>query len=59
MLGKIEGKRRRREQRMRWLDSITSLIYMDLSKLQKTAEDRGAWHTTVHELIKSWTQMSD
>ena len=47
MLGKIEGKRRRGQQRMRWLDSITSSIDTNLSKLQETVEDTGTWHVTV------------
>ena len=50
MLGKIEGKRRRGQQRMRWLDSITNSMDMNLRKLQKTVEDRGVWHATVHGL---------
>ena len=49
MLGKIEGKRRRGLQRMRWLDSIIDLMNMNLSKLQEIVEDRGAWRATVHE----------
>ena len=48
MLGKIEGKRRRRRQRMRWLDSITDSVDMNLSKLQETVEDRGAQCATIH-----------
>ena len=48
MLGKIEGKRRRERQRMRWFDSIIDSMNMNLSKLQKTVEDRGAWHAAVH-----------
>ena len=48
MLGKIEGKRRREQQRMRWLDSITDSLDMNLSKLGKTVEDRGAWCAVVH-----------
>ena len=56
-LGKIEGKRRRQE-RMRWLDSITSSMDMNLSKLQETVKDRGAWHTAVHGVAKSRAQLS-
>ena len=56
ILGKIEGKRRRGQQRMRWLDSITDSVDMNLSKLQEIVEDRGAWHATVqwcHKELKS------
>ena len=53
MLGKIEGKRRRWHQRLRWLDSITNSIDMSLSKLREIVEDWGAWHTAVHEVTKS------
>jgi len=55
MLGKIEDKRRRGPQRMRWLDSITDLMDMNLSKLQEIVEDRGAWHATVQGVPKNWT----
>jgi len=48
MLGKIEGERRKGQQRMRWLDSITDLTDMNLSKLRKRVEDRGAWHDAAH-----------
>ena len=48
MLGKIEGKKRREWQRIRWLDSITDYIDMNLSKLQEIVEDRGSWRATVH-----------
>ena len=59
ILGKIEGKRRRGWQRMRWLDSITNLVNRNLSKLQETVQDRGAWHAVVHRVAKSQTQLSD
>ena len=55
MLGKIEGKRRRRKQRMRWSDSITDSMDMNLSKLQEIVKDREAWSTAVHRIAKSWT----
>ena len=55
MLGKIEDKRRRGWQRVRWLDTITNSMYMNLSKLQEIAEDRGAWHATIHVVTNSWT----
>ena len=54
-LGKTEGKRRRGQQRMSWLDSITDLMNINLSKLQEIVEDRGAWHAMVHEVTKSHT----
>ena len=56
MLGKIEGKRRRRQQRMRWLDGITDSMEMNLNKLQEIVEDRGAWWATVCGVEKSQTQ---
>ena len=59
MLGKMEGKRRRGQQRMRWLDSITDPIDMNLSKLREIVEDRGAWHAVVHLVSKSWRRLSD
>ena len=59
MLGKIEGKRRRGQQRMRWLDSIADSMDMNLSKLQETVEDRGVWRAAVHGVAKSWTRLSD
>ena len=55
ILGKTEGKRRRGWQRMRWLDSITDSIDMNLSKLQEIVKDREAWHTAVHGVTKCWT----
>ena len=55
ILGKIEGKRRRGQQRMRWLDSITDSVDMNLSKLQEIVEDRGGSCTEVHGFIMSWT----
>ena len=54
ILGKIEGKRREQE-RMRWLDSITDSMDMNLSKFQEIVEDRGAWCAAVHGITKSWT----
>ena len=55
MLGKIEGRRRRRCQRMRWLDGITNAKNMNLGKLQEIVRDREVWGATVHGVAKSWT----
>ena len=57
--GKIEGKSRSGWQKMRWLDSITDLMGMNLSKLQEIVEDRGAWCAAVHEVTKSGTLLRD
>ena len=58
MLGKIEGKRRGEWQRMRWLDSIADSVDMNLSKLQETVKDKGAWCAVVHRVTKSRTQIA-
>ena len=55
MLGKIEGRRRRGRQRMRWLDGITNSMNMNFSKLWEIMEDRGGWWATFHGVTKSWT----
>ena len=59
MLGKIEGRRRRGHQRMRWLDNITNAMDMNLGELRETVRAREAWHAAVHGAAKSWTQLGN
>ena len=59
MLGKTEGRKRRGQQRMRWLDGITDSMDMNLSKPCEIVEDRGTWCPTIHGVTKNWTQLRD
>ena len=59
MLGKIEDRKKRRCQRIRWLDSTTDAMNMNLSRLWEMVRDREAWHAAAHEVAKSWTRLAD
>ena len=59
MLGKMEGRRRRRHRKMRWLDGITDAMNMNLGKFGEILRNREAWHAAVHGVTKSWTQLGD
>ena len=59
MLGKIEGRRRRGQQRRRWLEGITDSMHMSLSRLWEMVKDREAWREAVHGVTKSWTRLSE
>ena len=59
MLGKIEGKRRRGQQKVRWLDGITTLMDMNLKELQETVKDKGAWRAAVHAVAKTRLRLSN